>query len=108
MEYALKERQILDSVVAALHGHYGDRLSRVVLFGSRARRNHADDSDYDILVVLRGEVDARAERKALTGLTLPIDLAHDAVVFCHAVPEKRYLEEDSVLMMNVRAEGVPL
>lgn len=108
MTYEPKERQILDEVTAVLHKHYRERLSRVVLFGSRARREHQPDSDYDILVVLHGELDARAERKSLTGLMIPIDLANDAVIFCHAVPEKRFIAEKSALMMNVRAEGVLL
>ncbi|HWP47204.1 MAG TPA: nucleotidyltransferase domain-containing protein [Candidatus Limnocylindrales bacterium] len=30
----------------------GDRLKQVILFGSRARGDHAPDSDYDCLVVL--------------------------------------------------------
>ena len=34
MTYSPKEREILDQVVAALHGHYGERLRRVVLFGN--------------------------------------------------------------------------
>ena len=108
MPYTAKEREILDQVAGVLHAHYGERLSRVVLFGSRARRDHHEDSDYDLLVVLHGKIDARAERKALTALMIPIDLDHDAVVFCHAVPEERYTTEESILMRNVRAEGVPL
>ena len=36
MTYSPKEREIPDQVVAALHGHYGERLSRVVLFGEAA------------------------------------------------------------------------
>ena len=108
MTYTSKEREILDQVAAALHGHYGDRLSRVVLFGSRARRDHHTESDYDILVVLHGEIDSRAERKKLTELMIPIDLANDAVIFSLAVSESRYTTENSNLMMNVRAEGVAL
>ncbi len=41
MTYEPKEREILDQVVAGLHGHYGERLSRVVLFGSRAEHRSA-------------------------------------------------------------------
>ena len=108
MTYEPKERQILDQVVAALHGHYGERLSRVVLFGSRARRDHAPDSDFDVLVVLKGEVAGAAEREALHELIYPIDYAENTVVFCHAVPEQRYQSEQTAFMMNVRAEGVPL
>ncbi len=32
---------------------YGDRLERVVLFGSRARGDHREDSDYDVAVFLK-------------------------------------------------------
>ena len=108
MTYEPTERQILDQVVAALHGHYGERLSRVVLFGSRARRDHAPDSDFDLLVVLKGEVSGPAERKALHELIYPIDYENDTVVFCLAMEEERFEREKSPLMLNVRKEGVPL
>ena len=108
MTYTAKEREILDQVAAALHGHYGERLSRVVLFGSRARRDHRKDSDYDLLVVLRGTFDGRTEREVLTNLMLPIDLDHNAVIYCCAMPEERFNAEDSILLRNIRAEGVPL
>jgi predicted nucleotidyltransferase len=32
---------------------YGDRLERVVLYGSRARGDHQPDSDYDIAVFIK-------------------------------------------------------
>ncbi len=108
MTYEPKEREILDQVVAALHGHYGERLSRVVLFGSRARRDHEPDSDFDVLVVMKGEVERATERKSLGDLIYPIDLAEDAVVCCHAVEEHRFQHERSAFMLNVRKEGVSL
>lgn len=37
---------------AALDQLYGDRVERVVLFGSRARGDAHDDSDYDIAVFI--------------------------------------------------------
>lgn len=36
------------------------RPEKVVLFGSRARGDALEDSDYDFLVIVRGEVDERA------------------------------------------------
>ena len=108
MNYEPKERQILDQVVAALHGHYGERLSKVVLFGSRARRDHEEESDYDILVVLNDDFDSRGEREALHKLIYPIDYAQDTVVFCLPVEERRYQSEQTAFMMNIRAEGIAL
>ena len=103
-----KEREVLDQVVAVLRKHYGERLSRVVLFGSLARRDFKEDSDYDILVVLNGEFDGYSERKALTHLMIPLDIENDTVVFCHAVSKDRYSTEQSNFLMNVRAEGLGL
>ena len=108
MTYEPKERQILDQVVAALHGHYGERLSRVVLFGSRARRDHEPDSDYDVLVVLKGEFDGNAESKVVGDLIYPIDVQHWVVVYCHLVTEQRFREDQTGFMKNVRAEGVAI
>src|SRR5438067_1079517 len=108
MHYESKERQILDQVTAVLHKHYGGRLSKVVLFGSRARRDHAPDSDYDILVVLKGEVDWNAERKTIFDLIYPLDWENDSITYCLPASENRYLHEQSPIMMNIRREGVEL
>ena len=50
----------LKAILAALRSHfeeiYGDRLVKMVLFGSQARGEADADSDIDVLVVLKGEV----------------------------------------------------
>jgi predicted nucleotidyltransferase len=47
------ERAGLADFVARLRQRYGDDLQRVVLFGSKARADFDDESDMDILVVVR-------------------------------------------------------
>ena len=108
MTYEPKERQILDQLVAALHGHYGERLSKVVLFGSRARRDHKDYSDFDLLVALNDEPNQRIERKAISDIVWPICLANEAVVQCSAVSHLRLENDRTPLFLNVREEGVTL
>jgi len=44
----------LDAFVARLREQYGDRIVRVVLFGSKARGDHDAESDLDVLVILNG------------------------------------------------------
>ena len=43
---------VLARVRAALNQIYGDRIKRVVLFGSRAWGDARPDSDYDVAVFL--------------------------------------------------------
>ena len=44
---------VLTRFRAAVDALYGDRVERVVLFGSRARGDARPDSDYDVAVFLK-------------------------------------------------------
>lgn len=53
----------------AVDAALGDRVERVVLFGSRARGDAAPDSDWDLAIYLRAGTDSAAARRALSALT---------------------------------------
>lgn len=60
----------LHHVADALSAHYGPRLDRAVLFGSRARGDARPDSDADVAVVLaRGDWSPWQEKVALLPIT---------------------------------------
>jgi predicted nucleotidyltransferase len=66
-------REIVERLVASLHPE------RIYLFGSRARGDASDDSDYDLLVVVQhrtgeGRNMERQANFALQGLNVPIDV----------------------------------
>lgn len=63
---------ILERFRAAVMEIYGDRLERVVLFGSRARGDAQPDSDYDIAVLLRDMPDRFAEMNRLADVATDI------------------------------------
>ena len=55
------EDPVLQTFVELLQSKLGPRLREVWLFGSRARGDHDEQSDYDVLVVATGELkEARA------------------------------------------------
>ena len=87
---------------------YGDRLVRLVLYGSQARGDAETESDIDVLVVLKEPVSAPKEIARTSELKAEICLKHDVVVSCVYVSETRYENEQSPLLMNVRREGIPL
>lgn len=41
----------LDNFVEDVKRIYGDSLVKIILFGSRARGDYSDDSDYDVMVL---------------------------------------------------------
>lgn len=98
---------ILKRFRAALDQMYGEQLERVVLFGSRARGDAREDSDYDVAVFLRDMADRWQEFDRLADLST--DLLDKTGEFIHAIPYRAGSYEDRTsLMREIRYEGVDL
>lgn len=112
---AAAERRVVTELAARLRTRFGDRLSRVVLFGSRARGDVTEESDIDLLVLLRVPIaeETRASREVW-------DLVEEALrlepgVYVPLAPivlaEERFLElrrRERSFALDVEAEGIPL
>ena len=97
--------QILRRVRAALNELYGDRIERVVLFGSRARGDAHERSDYDIAVFLKDLTDRWREFHRLADLRS--DILADTGVFIEARPFRAGgYRECTPLMHEIRREGI--
>jgi predicted nucleotidyltransferase len=98
---------ILNRFRAAIDEIYGDRIERVVLFGSRARGDAGEDSDYDVAVFLRDLSDRFAEMDRLADLSTGI--LDETGAFIHATPHQAgSYKERTPLMLEVRAVGIDL
>ena len=84
--------------------------AEVILYGSRARGNARTDSDYDLLVLVDGEVDWRLEDQIRQRL-YPLELATGAVLTVHAysrrvwnsplyraMPFTQHVERDGIVL----------
>ncbi len=92
---------------AALGEIYGNRIDRVVLFGSRARGDARADSDYDIAVFLRDMTDRGAELQRLAYLST--NIIGETGAFVHALPYRAgAYDERTPLMREIRREGTEL
>ncbi|MBM3330421.1 nucleotidyltransferase domain-containing protein [candidate division WOR-3 bacterium] len=101
-----KVGQVLAELRARLRELYGERLVRLVLFGSQARGDARPDSDIDVVVVLRGDVDVEVERRRVLPITAELSLEHNVVILCVYLSERRFGQEQSLLLRNVRTEGI--
>jgi len=88
---------------------YGDRIERVVLYGSRARGDAHPDSDYDVAVFLRDMTPAQRwdELDKLAHLTTGIGMETGELVHAMAYQAGAY-QERTPLMHEIRGEGVDL
>ena len=98
---------ILKRFRAALDEMYGERIERVVLFGSRARGDAREDSDYDVAVFLKDLTDRWPEFDRLADLGT--DFLEAPGEFIHAMPYRAgSYEERTPLMHEIRADGIDL
>jgi uncharacterized protein len=99
---------ILKRFLAAVNEIYGDRVARVVLFGSRARGDARPDSDYDIAVFLREMPDRFADVHRLADVSTAI--LYDTGEVVNALPycADTYSDPRMPLMHEIRREGVDL
>ena len=101
-----KVRQVLAELHARLKELYGERLVRLVLFGSQARDDARPDSDIDIMLVLKDPVLHEVESERVVPITAELSLENDVVISTIYMSAERYAKERSLLLLNVREEGV--
>jgi predicted nucleotidyltransferase len=112
MPPAVVSDPILKRLRAALEELYGDRLERVVLFGSRARGDAGKDSDYDVAVFLKdlAEGDPANRWRELDRLAdLRSTILSDTEAFIDAKPYPAgAYRNPTTLMGEIRRDGIDL
>ena len=96
-----KERA-LQEFIEKIKEKYGDKIKKVILFGSYAREDHERESDIDVLIV--GDVSSNE----LVDLSFDILLKYGAYISPHVISEERfsYLEREGYgFIKNVKREG---
>ncbi|MBD3285563.1 nucleotidyltransferase domain-containing protein [candidate division WOR-3 bacterium] len=104
----VEEKKILTELRKALSELYGERLDRLVLFGSRARNDAEPESDIDVMVVLTGQVNPGEEIARTAEVVSSLSLKYDVVVSCVFTSTENYETSQNPLLMNVRREGLPV
>jgi len=99
-------RSILAELRRRFEAIYGDRLVKMILFGSQARGDAEPGSDIDVLVVLKGEVDPCEEIDRTSDVRLELCLGHEVVAGCIFMDEDYFTTRQGPLLRNVRREGI--
>lgn len=105
--HSFADDPILRRLKAELQRMYGNRIERVVLFGSRARGDARADSDYDVAVFLKDLPDPWRERFRLADLR--VDFLDETGAFIEAQPFLATAYADRTPLMHaIRNEGLEL
>ena len=103
---------ITSEVVKAAKEHLGDKIDKVILYGSYARGDHDSESDIDIMVLanIDNDEELRETEKALWDIGWDIGYEYDvlvAVYFKDCETFYKYVD-DLPFYMSVQKDGVEL
>ncbi len=102
-----KIRKVLKNLKKELLRIYGGKnVDSIILYGSRARGDAHEDSDIDILVVLKDDFNYSEMLRLSSALVASLSLANDVVISRAFVTKVNYEKLQIPFLMNVRREGV--
>jgi predicted nucleotidyltransferase len=106
------ERKRLQTILKALQSELnkvlGERVEKVILYGSQARGDARNDSDIDVLVVLKDEFQYGEMLRCTSHLVAALSLENDVVISRAFVSKTKYEQSQMPFLMNVRREGIAI
>lgn len=88
---------------------YGERLDKVILFGSYARGEEHEESDVDFLVVLKGiEINCYHEIGLMSPFTFEMSLKYGLSVSAVPMSTEKFEGNNSPLSKNIHTDGILL
>jgi predicted nucleotidyltransferase len=100
-----KIKRILEEVKSELKKVYGIKLKDVILYGSYARGDEKEDSDIDLAVILKGEINIFEEIDRIIDATYDIGLKHSILLSVKPISENDYNNLKTPFLLNVKQEG---
>ena len=100
---------ILSELINRIHPVFGNKLKKVILFGSYARGDFDNESDIDVMVMVDEEDSTLGGYSDfLTDILVDIDLKYDVVVAAILQSEKKFVKYQYAIPFydNVARQGV--
>lgn len=98
--------EILSKLRDYLQQEYGDRLAHIVLYGSQARKEATEQSDIDILVVLKAPLNVMQEIQRTSEFITDLCLENTVLVSLGFASLDRFKQEKTPFFLNVHREGI--
>jgi uncharacterized protein len=97
---------LLNEARTAIKSIYGDRLAKIILYGSYARSEQTEESDIDLLVVVKdAEIDRFKEISEINHYFYPMRLKYEIDISVHPITQQSFEKGVGFFLKRVKAEG---
>ncbi|MTF38574.1 nucleotidyltransferase domain-containing protein [Cyanobacterium aponinum] len=100
--------EIISKLKQSFINLYNTKLDKIILYGSQGRKDAQIDSDIDILVVLKGNIDPYKEIDRTGDIIHQISLDYDVVLSRHFISSDKFNHNNNPFLHNVKKEGIIL
>lgn len=103
------DKAILQELVSGVTEIIKDNITKVILYGSVARGTNREDSDIDIMLIIKNELDSLTEDK-LSDFIVDMNLKYDKVFSVIDVESQKFNKWGNTVPFykNVNQEGIVL
>lgn len=104
----MKKDKLKKIIVKSIPG--GVDFEKIILFGSRTRNDYNEDSDYDLLIVLKDKISQRKKIKLSTSIrqNLATNLIDADVILKQKNEIDYYKDKAGSVVRNALEEGIAL
>ena len=101
-------RRILRALRKELNTALGKRVEKIILYGSQARGDAWNDSDIDVLVVLKDDFKYGVMLRKTSKIVAKLSLENDVVSSRAFASRQQYEQSKMPFLMNIRRDGIAL
>lgn len=98
-----------EELIHGLTDIFQDNISMIILYGSAARNEATNESDIDIAIIIKNEMDNQTKKRFISWAA-DMDIRYEKVFSIVDIQEDKMKKWESVLpfYQNIRKEGIVL
>ena len=97
---------VIKDFTETMKNHYGDRLSKIILYGSYARGDFNEESDIDFMVLLKDK-EVRASKEILTigDKLYDLSISFLTMISAQVIPQFKFEKTNNLFYRNIKKDG---
>lgn len=102
---------ILSKMYRVYHEIYGDKIVKIVLYGSYSRGDFSNESDIDIAAIVEGDREELQNKlKSVWDISSDLEIEYETIVSPTVIPYREYMKYKNVLpyYRNIEKEGIEI